>query len=84
VDRLGLAADLVYESMRYEDDLNSRVLKAGLRLDARASWRLGANCEVYAAVDNLADARIATGQTADRVTSYDEPRTVRVGFALRR
>jgi hypothetical protein len=35
-------------------------------------------------VDNLADARISTGRTADFVTSLSEPRTFRVGFSYRR
>jgi outer membrane receptor protein involved in Fe transport len=84
IDRLGLSADLRYESMRYEDDLNSRKLKAGLQADARAAWRILPSTEAYVAVDNLADAKLATGQTADNVTSYSEPRTFRVGFSLRR
>ena len=36
------------------------------------------------AVDNLADARISTGKTADFVDSYSEPRTFRIGFSYRR
>jgi outer membrane receptor protein involved in Fe transport len=84
VERLGLSADLRYESLRYEDDINSRRLKGGTVLDARAAWRVTADCEVYVAADNLAGENLATGQTADGVTSYGEPRTVRVGFSLRR
>ena len=84
VDRLSLVADLRYESARYEDDLNSRKLDAGVQVDARAGWSVRPGTEVYLAVENLADARIATGQTADRVTSYGAPRTVRVGLAYRR
>lgn len=82
--RLTLSAELRYEGLRYEDDLNSRRLKAGLQLDARAAWRVAPATEVYLAVDNLGDARIATGQTADLVTSYDAPRLVRVGVSYRR
>ena len=81
--RLSLAAELRYESLRYEDDLNSRRLKAGLQLDARAAWRLAPETEIYLAADNLGDAEIAVGQTADGVTSYGAPRLVRVGFAYR-
>jgi outer membrane receptor protein involved in Fe transport len=84
IERLGLSAEARYESLRYEDDLNSRRLKAGLQVDARAAWRLAADAEIYAALDNVGDARIATGQTADGVTSYGEPRTFRVGLAIRR
>jgi outer membrane receptor protein involved in Fe transport len=84
VGRLSLNADLRYESDRFEDDLNSRKLRAGTELDVRAGWLVGPNSEVYLAVDNLADAEIDVGQTADGVTSFSAPRTVRVGFAYRR
>jgi len=84
LDRLGLSADLRYESLRFEDDLNSRRLKAGLQVDARATWRIRADTEVYASLDNVGDGRLATGQTADGVTSYGQPRTFRVGLSIRR
>jgi vitamin B12 transporter len=84
VEKLSLAADLRYESSRFEDDLNSRKLRAGTELDLRAGWSLAPHSEIYLAVDNLADAEIDVGQTADGVTSFSAPRTVRVGFAYRR
>jgi vitamin B12 transporter len=84
VERLQLRAELRYEGLRYEDDLNSRRLKAGAVLDGRAAWRLAPGAEVFLEADNLADVRLAVGQTADAVTSYGEPRTVRVGVAYRR
>lgn len=84
LDRLSLAAALRYESTRYEDDLNSRKLKAGLQFDGRAGWRIAEAAEVYIAAENLGDADIAVGQTANGVTSYSAPRTVRVGVSYRR
>ena len=84
VRRLTVSADLRYVSLQYDDDLNTRKLEPGLRLDGRAGWSVGEAAEVYVAVENLGDARIPTGQTANFVTSYDEPRTVRVGFDYRR
>jgi outer membrane receptor protein involved in Fe transport len=84
LEPLILSLELRYESLRYEDDLNSRKLKGGLELDARAAWRVAPTTELYVAADNLGNARIATGQTADLVTSYDAPRTVRVGVSYRR
>jgi outer membrane receptor protein involved in Fe transport len=84
VQRLTLSAELRYESLRYDDDLNTRRLEPGFRADARAAWRVAPDCDLYLEVENLGNARIATAQTADGVTSYDEPRTVRVGFAYRR
>lgn len=81
--RLRLSADARYESARWEDDLNRRRLGAGLQLDLRAGWRVGAG-EAYVALDNAADARIETGETADGIESLIAPRTWRVGFAVRR
>ncbi|MDB5466185.1 MAG: TonB-dependent receptor for transport vitamin [Phenylobacterium sp.] len=84
LERLTLNADLRYESVRYDDDLNTRRLAPGVEVDARAAWRIAPGSEVYVAVDNLGDAGIVTGQTADGVNSYAQPRTFRVGFAYRR
>ncbi|MFC3069462.1 TonB-dependent receptor [Phenylobacterium soli] len=84
LEKLRLNADLRYESARFEDDLNSRKLRAGTQLDLRAGWGVAEASEVYLAVDNAADAKLEVGQTADGVTSLSAPRTVRVGFAYRR
>ena len=84
LERLTLNADLRYESVRYDDDLNTRRLAPGVEVDARAAWRIAPGSEVYVAVDNLGDAGIVTGQTADGINSYAQPRTFRVGFAYRR
>lgn len=83
-ERLILSGDLRYESMRWEDDLNSRRLKAGVEVDARAAWAFSPAVEVYLAAENLGDARLVVGQTADFIDSYAAPRTVRVGFSYRR
>ena len=84
VQRLSLSTDLRYESARWEEDLNTRRLSAGLVVDARAAWRVGDRSEIYVAVDNLADARLEVGETADGTESFAAPRTVRVGFSFRR
>ncbi len=84
VDRLTLSANLRYESARFEDDLNVRVLQAATAIDARVGWSLGGGREVYVALENIADARQEVGETADGVASYAAPRTVRFGFSLRR
>jgi len=83
-DKLNVSADLRYESLRFDDDLNSRKLSAGVGLDARAAWSVGPGAEVYLAVENLGDVKLEVGETADGVESYGEPRTVRIGFAYRR
>lgn len=81
---LRLSADVRYESARWEDDLNTRRLGAGVQLDARASWALSETAEVYLAAENLADGKLEVGETADGVESYTAPRTLRIGFSFRR
>jgi outer membrane receptor protein involved in Fe transport len=83
-EKLNVSADLRYESLRFDDDLNSRRLAAGVTVDARAAWSVGPGAEVYLAVENLGDVKLEVGETADGVESYGEPRTVRIGFAYRR
>ena len=59
----------------------------GIPLDASEppqGQRYAPGQELYLAVDNVADAKISTGKTADFVDSYSEPRTFRVGFSYRR
>lgn len=83
-DALSLSADLRYESARFEDDLNSRRLSAGLQFDARAAWRVTEAVEAYVAADNLFDEKLEVGETGDGIESFAAPRTFRVGFTYRR
>jgi outer membrane receptor protein involved in Fe transport len=83
-EKLTISGQLRYVSDQFEDDQNLRRLPPGAELNARAAWSLAPDQEVYVAVDNLADAKISTGKTADFVDSYSEPRTFRVGFSYRR
>jgi len=84
VAALTLSTDLRYESKRFEDDQNSRVLSAGLQADARAAWRFMPGTELYVAVENLGGAKIEVSETADGVESFATPRTFRVGVSYRR
>ena len=84
MEKLTVSGNLRYVSTQFDDDQNTRRLPPGAELDGRAAWSLAAGEEVYLAVDNLADAKISTGKTADFVDSYSEPRTFRVGFSYRR
>jgi len=79
-----LSADLRYESARWEDDLNTRRLSAGIQVDARASWRFAQNLEAFVAAENLFDGKLEVGETADGVESYTAPQTIRVGLTFRR
>ena len=83
-ERLSTSADLRYESARWEDDLNTRRLSAGAVLDISAEWALNVRSAIYVAADNVANAKLEVGETADRVESFAAPRTVRVGFRYRR
>jgi outer membrane receptor protein involved in Fe transport len=84
LDRLDLSAEARYEGSRWDDDINTRRLRAGTELNLRAAWRVAPHAEVYAAVDNVADAALDTATAGDGTPSYAEPRMVRVGFAFRR
>jgi vitamin B12 transporter len=79
-----LSADLRYESARWEDDLNTRRLSAGVQVDARASWRFAENLEAFVAAENLFDGKLEVGETADGVESYTAPQTIRIGLTFRR
>ena len=83
-ERFTLDLSARYESERFEDDLNTRVLAASVGLDARAAWAVGDGTEIYLAAENLTDARIEVGETGDGVESFAAPRTVRVGLSIRR
>ena len=84
IDRLTLSGDLRYESARYDDDINTRRLKAAVETNLRADWALTRSTTVYVAADNVLNEDIPTGVTADGAVSYDAPRVFRIGFSLRR
>ncbi len=81
-DRLDLGVDLTWEGKRFDDDLNTRVLAAALKLDARADWRLARGVSVYLAADNLLDEAVEVSRTADGVAGYGSPRMTRIGLRL--
>ncbi len=83
VDRLTLLAQARYESARFDDDRNTRRLAPGGTADLRADLRVTRSVAVFAAAENLFDAAIQTGRTADNTVSYGPPRTMRVGVTLR-
>ena len=83
-DRLALAADLRWESDRYEDDLNSRVLESALTAAVRADWTVRPGVDLYLAADNLFDEEVEVAETGTGVAGYGPPRTLRVGLRLSR
>jgi outer membrane receptor protein involved in Fe transport len=82
VDHLTLAADLRWESRRFEDDLNSRVLDAAATVDLRADWALTPSTTVWIAALNLFDAEVEVSETGTGVAGFGPPRTLSLGVRL--
>jgi len=78
-DRLTLSADLRWESRRFEDDLNSRVLEAAATMDLRVEWALSSTTRIWLAADNLFDAEVEVSETATGVAGFGPPRTFSLG-----
>jgi outer membrane receptor protein involved in Fe transport len=83
IDRLTLAAEARYDGARFDDDLNTRRLAPGGTADLRADIKVTRAVAVFAAAENLFDAAIQTGRTADNTVSYGPPRLIRVGVTVR-
>ncbi len=79
---LDLQLDARYESVRYDDDLNTLRLRAAVTADLRADWRIRPGLGAYLAIDNLFDTQVQTAETADLIYSYDAPRIARVGLRV--
>ena len=84
VDRLTLVADLRWESRRFDDDLNSRVLGAAATVDLRADWALTPSTTVWLAADNLFDAEVEVAETGNGVAGFGPPRALSLGIRLSR
>lgn len=80
--RLTLGARARYESRRFEDDLNSRVLGAAVNLDARADWVVNEQATLWLAADNLFDADVEVSETGTGIEGYGPPRTISAGLRL--
>ena len=81
-DRLTLALAARYESSRFDDDLNSRVLDAAVTLDARAEWAFTPNATLWMAADNLFDEDVEVSETGTGIAGYGPPRTVSIGLRV--
>lgn len=81
-DRLTLALAARYESSRFDDDLNSRVLDAAVTLDARGEWAFTRSATLWVAADNLFDEDVEVSETGTGVAGYGPPRTVSIGLRL--
>ncbi|QSF53867.1 TonB-dependent receptor [Brevundimonas fontaquae] len=81
-DRLTLALAARYESSRFDDDLNNRVLDAAVTLDARGEWAFTRNATLWMAADNLFDEDVEVSETGTGVAGYGPPRTLSIGLRL--
>lgn len=68
-------------SSQFDDDLNQFRLKGFSTVDALISRQIDRRFSVFAAVENLFDARVESGRTP--VTTLTSPRTFRIGLRFR-
>ena len=61
---------------QFEDDENLLRLGAALVVDLGANYRVTPNCEIYLACENLTDARLETGRSADGIVNTGTPRLI--------
>jgi outer membrane receptor protein involved in Fe transport len=84
-ERGGKGAELVLRRVgaQYEDDLNTRVLKAATTLDASASWPIGRRLQIVGRAENLTNALVMAGIGGDGSVERATPRTLWIGLRLR-
>ncbi len=70
------------EGVRFEDDLNTRKLKAYQALDLRASWLLKPNLDVFVSGENVTGTRIMTAISGAGILSETSTPLWRVGLTF--
>ena len=80
--RLSLSVHARYESKRFDDDLNSRVLGSAVTADVRAEWRVTGTTSLWLAADNLFDAEVEVSETGNGVEGFGAPRSLSAGVRL--
>jgi hypothetical protein len=78
-----VSVDARWESRRFDDDLNSRVLDPALTESARLERRLSPGLTAWVEGVNLFDADVETTETGTGVVSYGPPRTLWIGLSRR-
>ena len=68
---------------QFEDDENLLRLGAALVIDLGASYRMTPNCEIFLTCENLTNARLETGRSADGIVNVGTPRLVFGGVRCR-
>jgi outer membrane receptor protein involved in Fe transport len=84
-ERNGWSAELELRRIgaQYEDDLNTRLLKAATTLDASASLPLSRHWQIVARAENLTDALVMAALNGDGSIERATPRTLWIGLRLR-
>jgi vitamin B12 transporter len=84
-DSGGKGAQLVLRHVgaQYEDDLNTRKLRAATTVDAFASWPLIHRLQLVARGENLTDKTVMAAFTGDGSIERATPRTLWIGLRLR-
>ena len=67
---------------QYEDDLNTRLLKAATTVDASASWPLGHHWQIVARAENITNALVMAAFNGDGSIERATPRTLWIGVRL--
>jgi outer membrane receptor protein involved in Fe transport len=67
---------------QFEDDENALTLAGATTLDFRVSGRFGRAVEWFAAGENVGEATVEAGRSADGLVSYDAPRRLRAGLTV--
>ncbi len=81
-DRLTLSGGARWESRRFDDDQNSRVLAPALVVDLRADLAIVPRVGLWIAADNVFDAAIEVSETGTGVAGYGPPRFFAAGLRL--
>jgi outer membrane receptor protein involved in Fe transport len=81
----GKALQLVVRRVgaQYEDDLNTRTLKAATTFDAFASWPLSSRLQLVARAENITNALVMAAVNGDGSIERATPRTLWFGVRLR-
>ena len=84
-DRDGKGAQIVLRRVgaQFEDDLNTRTLKAATTLDAFASWPVTQRLLVIARGENITNKLVMAGINGDGSVERATPRTLWIGLRLR-
>jgi len=78
-----LKGELRTSSSQFDDDQNTRLLKGYATVDLYVDRALTDNASLFFGVENLLDAEIQAGRSADGVVTVGAPRTVSGGLRVR-